>query len=147
MLKSGSSETYTIGISESAREDENAAADLLSQRRTETPSFEHQRWGLHVHSLPMKPDRLLLEFLIPQVTLVSAATDGKPRTDDIHDLVQIRIAQQMPGSGGKGISVVDSVVTLSVEVKTQGQKGQAEKLAKKVHGVKAVVNNLVVANP
>ena|SRR5882757_1322062 len=97
----------------------------------------------------MKPDRFLLLFLAPQMALVSTAIAGRtqPSDDAIIDQVRMNITVHVPDCGGLVVAVKDGVVTLTGRLQTKGQKAQAEKLAKKVHGVKAVVNNITVANP
>jgi osmotically-inducible protein OsmY len=96
----------------------------------------------------MKPDRLLLAFLIPPVALVSTAIAGpaQPTDDNISTDVQLKLAT-FPGGSGILVAVKDGMVTLPGSLPTKKQRTQAEKLAKQVHGVKAVVNNITVAKP
>ena len=72
----------------------------------------------------------------------------KPVTDDaIYDNVRIKLASDRDVKGGGGTMQVDvkqGVVTLSGSIETQRQKDKAARLAKKVKGVKQVVNNLEV---
>ena len=46
-----------------------------------------------------------------------------------------------------GVSVKDGVVTLSGHVPSYAEKYAAEKAAKRVHGVKAVANEIEVGRP
>jgi hyperosmotically inducible periplasmic protein len=72
----------------------------------------------------------------------------KPVTDDsIYDNVRIKLAGDADVKGGQGtlnVEVKQGVVTLSGSVETQRQKDKAAKIAKKVKGVKQVVNNLEI---
>jgi len=43
------------------------------------------------------------------------------------------------------VKVTEGVVELSGKVKTEAQKARAEKIAKKVKGVKSVVNKLAIS--
>ena len=97
----------------------------------------------------MKPDRLLLLLLIPPVALVSTATSQPAVTDPLlHDQVETKIAEAaLPGGGAIVVDVKDGVVTLTGNLPTQKEKTQAAKIAKKVHGVKSVVNNITVVKP
>jgi osmotically-inducible protein OsmY len=65
--------------------------------------------------------------------------------DQIHDNVLRKLAgDSVVKGGGLGVDVAGGVVTLSGKVKTEKQKNRAATLAKKVKGVKQVVNKLVV---
>ncbi len=72
--------------------------------------------------------------------------DGKPISDDvIVDQVRIRLAGDQEVKGGAiKVDCKQGVVTLAGPVDTEGARGKAAKLAKKVKGVKDVVNNLTV---
>jgi hyperosmotically inducible protein len=74
------------------------------------------------------------------------AADKKPLTDDmISDYVRLRLAGDADVKGGALDAVSkDGVVTLTGTVDTESQKNKATKLAKKVKGVKQVVNNLTI---
>jgi len=98
----------------------------------------------------MKTDRFLLLFLAPQMALVSTAiaSQTQPVTDDaIHDYVAAKLAAAFPGGAGIVVDVKDGVVTLIGSLPTKKETAQTEKLAKKVHGVKSVVNNITVVKP
>lgn len=75
------------------------------------------------------------------------AKDPPPVTDDtITDQVMIKLASDpiVKGGGGIKVEVKQGVVTLSGAVEQDRQKEKAEKIAKKVKGVKQVVNNLEI---
>ena len=90
--------------------------------------------------------RYFLSFFLV-FCLVSTIWADKPVSDDeIYNNVKIRLAGDRDVKGG-GIDVVvqHGVVTLKGKVDTDGAKSRAEKLTKKVKGVKQVVNQLQVA--
>jgi osmotically-inducible protein OsmY len=65
--------------------------------------------------------------------------------DQLYDLVRRKLADDVVVKGGAmEVEVKDGVVTLKGKVEYDQQKVKAEKLAKKVSGVKQVVNELVV---
>ena len=70
----------------------------------------------------------------------------KPVSDDaLFDQVRIKLAGDAEVKGGAlKVDVQQGVVTLGGTVETQRQKDKATKLAKKVNGVKQVVNNIVL---
>lgn len=70
----------------------------------------------------------------------------KPVSDDmIYDNVRIKLASDVDVKGGAlKVEVKAGVVTLSGLVETQSQKDKATRLAKKVKGVKQVVNNIEI---
>jgi osmotically-inducible protein OsmY len=86
---------------------------------------------------------LVLVLLLQNVCL---AKDPPPVTDDtITDQVRIKLASDPVVKGGAlTVNVKQGVVTLSGAVEQDKQKEKAEKLAKKVKGVKQVVNNLEI---
>jgi osmotically-inducible protein OsmY len=86
-----------------------------------------------------------LTALILLVGVCLAAS--KPASDDlISDQVRIKLTGDAIAKGGNmKVDVAQGVVTLSGPAETQQQKDRAGKLAKKVNGVKQVINNLVVA--
>jgi hyperosmotically inducible protein len=85
-------------------------------------------------------------MLVPQVAIVSAAAFEKPTTDDyITDSVRQKLAADTVVKGGDlEVVVKDGVVTLSGKVHEARQREKAASLAKKVHGVKSVVNNIKI---
>lgn len=78
--------------------------------------------------------------------MIFSADDKKPADDDrIYDQVRMRLANDPDvKGGGLDVQVKEGVVTLHGKVRTVKGKEKAEKLAKKVKGVKAVENNLVI---
>jgi len=74
------------------------------------------------------------------------AKDPPPVTDDtITDQVRIKLASDPIVKGGAlQVEVKQGVVTLSGAVEMDKQKDKAEKIARKVKGVKQVVNNLEI---
>lgn len=85
---------------------------------------------------------LLLGFLLAGVCLAKS----EPLNDNvITDRVAILLSSdQLVKGGGLKVDVKDGVVTLSGQVDEPKAKTRAEKLAKKVKGVKQVVNNLTI---
>ncbi len=77
---------------------------------------------------------------------ICLAADKAPVNDNmIVDQVRIKLSGDPEVKGGA--LVVDSkegVVTISGTVETNRQKDKATKLAKKVHGVKQVINNIEI---
>ena len=85
----------------------------------------------------------LMMFLIA-ATLFGAAKDLSD--DAIYDQVRLKLAGDRDvGGGAITVKVTQGTVELSGTVKTDSVRGKAEKLTKKVKGVKAVVNHLKVA--
>jgi osmotically-inducible protein OsmY len=76
--------------------------------------------------------------------LVQAAS--RPLSDDaIYDMVRRRLANDPVVKGGAlQIEVKDGTVTLRGDVELAKQKEKAEKVARKVSGVKQVINELRV---
>jgi osmotically-inducible protein OsmY len=71
----------------------------------------------------------------------------KPASDDvIYDQVRIKLSGDPIAKGGSfTVDVKQGVVTLTGTAEAQQQKDRAGKLAKKVNGVKQVINNITVA--
>jgi osmotically-inducible protein OsmY len=86
---------------------------------------------------------LLLLFLLASVCL---AKDTKPLTDDaIYDQVRLKLANDQVVKGGAlQVDVKQGVVTLSGNVDLADQRDRSAKLAKKVKGVKQVINNITL---
>jgi hyperosmotically inducible periplasmic protein len=81
------------------------------------------------------------------ILLVSACLAAdKPVSDDtIYDKVRISLASDIDVKGGNlKVEVKDGVVTLGGNLESQGQKDKATRIAKKVKGVKKVINNIDV---
>jgi osmotically-inducible protein OsmY len=67
----------------------------------------------------------------------------KPNDDLIRDRVMLKVGSDPDAKvGDLGVEMKDGVATLTGVVETQSQKERATKLAKKVKGVKQVVNDI-----
>jgi osmotically-inducible protein OsmY len=89
----------------------------------------------------------ILASLMALMLLVSACLAAdKPISDDtIYDKVRISLASDIDVKGGNlQVDVKDGVVTLAGAVESTGQRDKAARIAKKVKGVKKVVNNIEV---
>ncbi len=86
---------------------------------------------------------LLALFLVQAVAL---AKEPLPITDDsISDQVRVKLAgDQLVGVLNFQVTVKSGVVTLGGAVEQKSLKARAEKIAKKVKGVKSVVNNIEI---
>ncbi len=84
---------------------------------------------------------LILAGLVMATTIIAKQ---EPITDDtITDQVRIKLSEdQLVKGGALGVDVKDGVVTLTGMVDEPKAKERAEKLAKKVKGVKQVINKL-----
>jgi len=85
------------------------------------------------------------------LTILTAGllTAAKPPLNDgeISTKVQLKLAEDTSvKGGGLKVDVKDGVVTLTGKLETPKQKSKAESLARKVSGVKSVVNNIVVSH-
>lgn len=87
---------------------------------------------------------LLALFLFAAVCFAAS----KPITDDgIVDQVRIKLSgDAVAKGGGFTVDCKDGVVTLSGIAENNRQKDRAETVAKKVKGVKKVVNNLTLSD-
>jgi hyperosmotically inducible protein len=71
---------------------------------------------------------------------------GNPADDRLYDQVRLKLAGDRDiGSNAIEVEVHDGVVTLKGKVAKAKQKTKAEHVARKVKGVKNVVNQLVVS--
>jgi hyperosmotically inducible periplasmic protein len=94
----------------------------------------------------MKSRGLLFAVFLSFSAFGWAGSKGPVTDDIIHDRVQIKLAgDTIVKGGGLNIEVKDGVVTVSGKVESEKQKARAEKLAKKVDGVKSVNNQIQVA--
>ena len=86
---------------------------------------------------------ILLLFMLAGVAL---AADNKALSDDaIVDAVRIRLAADADVKGGAmNVECKSGVVTITGQADSNKSKDKATKLARKVKGVKQVVNELVV---
>lgn len=90
----------------------------------------------------------IIAFLFAGFLLATSilAKQQEPLTDDtITDQVRIKLSgDQVVKGAALGVDVKDGVVTLTGQVDEPKAKERAEKLTKKVKGVKQVVNKLTV---
>jgi hyperosmotically inducible protein len=83
----------------------------------------------------------MLMMLLMPVFAADAVSD-----DELFDKVRIQLANDREVGGGNiQVKVTNGAVELSGKVKTDKIKTKAEKLAKKVKGVKSVTNRIQVA--
>jgi osmotically-inducible protein OsmY len=86
---------------------------------------------------------VLVAFVL--VAGVCLAADKAVSDDGIRDYVRIRLASDQEVKGGDlGVEVKNGVVTLTGTVDNSHLKDKAGKLARKVKGVKQVVNNIEI---
>jgi hyperosmotically inducible protein len=85
-------------------------------------------------------------LVILALASVCLAKDKQPLTDgSLTDQVSIRLASdQIVKGGALKVDVKEGVVTLSGQVEDERQKDRATMLARKVKGVKQVINNLTL---
>jgi osmotically-inducible protein OsmY len=90
--------------------------------------------------------RQLFSILLAPVLFAATcvAFADKPQSDDvIHDVVMRKLASDADVKGGGiDVEVKDGVVTLRGKLETEKVIQKAEKLTKKVSGVKKVVNEI-----
>jgi hypothetical protein len=91
----------------------------------------------------------LLAPLVMMLALLAPAFSAPPATDDyISDSVRQKLAADQVVKGGAiDVEVKEGVVTLKGKVQEPKQKAKADKLAKKVRGVKSVVNDITIEKP
>lgn len=94
----------------------------------------------------MKIKRVVTALLLLLTLVISTLAADKPTDDNyIYDSVSEKLASDSVVKGGAiELDVKDGVVTLKGKVQEAKQKSKAESLAKKVKGVKSVVNQLQV---
>ena len=97
----------------------------------------------------MKLKRILLPLIVLLTLVTSALAATKPVTDDfLSDTIRQKLAADQVVKGGAiEVVVKDGAVTLKGTVEEDKQKNKAEKIAKKVSGVKSVANELKIAHP
>ena len=88
--------------------------------------------------------RIFSLVLALSLLAVACLAADKPVSDDvIVDQVMIKLSADQEVKGGAiKVDCKNGVVTLTGAVDTEAARGKATKLAKKVKGVKDVVNNL-----
>ena len=93
----------------------------------------------------MKLKTLLSLVVILALAAGVWAAEKHVSDDQLYDLVRRKLADDQVVKGGAlEVDVKEGVVTLRGKVETSQQKTKAEKLARKVSGVKQVNNELVV---
>jgi hyperosmotically inducible periplasmic protein len=97
----------------------------------------------------MKLKRILVPVILFFALLVTALAAGKPVSDDfLSDTIRQKLAADQVVKGGAiEVVVKDGAVTLKGTVEEDKQKNKAEKIAKKVSGVKSVANEIKIAHP
>ncbi len=93
-----------------------------------------------------KTRRVIAVFLLMFTMSLSALAADKPVDDNyLYDSVREKLASDPIVKGGViDVDVKAGVVTLTGHVQDSKQKEKAESLAKKVKGVKSVVNSLQI---
>ena len=97
----------------------------------------------------MKLKRILLPLVLFLTLITTAIAASKPVTDDfLVDTIRQKLAADQVVKGG-AIEVIckDGAVTLKGTVEEPVQKNKAEKIAKKVSGVKSVTNEIMIVHP
>ena len=90
----------------------------------------------------------ILYVLLLGATLAIGAFDQAKGDGQISDEVRRKLAGDPDVKcGACEVDVVDGMVTIKGTVEKEKFRGKAEKLAKKVKGVKGVDNKLTVKNP
>lgn len=97
----------------------------------------------------MKLKRIVLPFVLFLTLITMSVAANKPVTDDflVDTIRQKLAADQVVKGGAIEVIVKDGAVTLKGSVEEDKQKNKAEKIAKKVSGVKSVANQLTIAHP
>ncbi|MCW5981137.1 MAG: BON domain-containing protein [Bryobacteraceae bacterium] len=88
----------------------------------------------------------LSSILLLICSCLAAAPQGNASDDHIYDQVRLKLAGDRDVRGTHiEVTVSDGVVTLRGQVDKEKNRRKAEKLAKKVKGVRQVVNELTLA--
>jgi len=98
----------------------------------------------------MKFKRILLPFVLFLTLLTAGVAANKPPISDdflVDTIRQKLAADQVVKGGAIEVVVKDGAVTLKGTVDEPRQKTKAEKIAKKVNGVKSVDNEIQIAHP
>jgi hyperosmotically inducible protein len=93
--------------------------------------------------------RLLLPLVLFLTLTPTAFPAGKNVSDDfLTDTIRQKLAaDQIVKGGAIEVEVHDGAVVLKGKVEEEKQKVRAEKVTKKVHGVKTVRNDIQLARP
>jgi len=95
----------------------------------------------------MRCARAVAALLLALMSVVLCLAKDPPAINDDTITDQVRIAlvnDKVVGVQQFDVKVKDGVVTLSVQADHGNQRARAEKVAKKVKGVKQVVNNITM---
>lgn len=93
----------------------------------------------------MRALSILLALFLLTFTCTALWAD-QPSDDEIFDRVRIKLAGDPDVKGNQlTVAVKDGVVTLRGKVESERAKNKASKLARKVKGVKNVVNELTIS--
>jgi len=93
----------------------------------------------------MSPKKVLLSFAV--AASLWAANKGPVSDDTLNDKVKLKLAADTDVKGSAlGIDVKEGVVTLSGKGETEKQKAKAEKLTRRISGVKSVENRIWVVH-
>ncbi len=97
----------------------------------------------------MKLKRPVQSLVLSLLLLSSGFAAKPPITDDyLVDEIRSKLASDQVVKGGAiEVEVHDGAVVLKGRVEEEKQKDKAEKVAKKVNGVKSVKNEIVLAHP
>ncbi len=97
----------------------------------------------------MKLKRIFLPLALFFTFLAMAFAGSKPVSDDflVDTIRQKLAADQIVKGGAIEVVVKDGAVTLKGKVDEEKQKNKAEKIAKRVRGVKSVENDIQIAHP
>jgi hyperosmotically inducible protein len=96
----------------------------------------------------MKPGTFLSLLLVFALAVPVLAASKQVSDDVLTDSVRRKLANdQIVKGGGLEVIVKEGVVTMRGSVEYDKQKQRAAKVAKKVSGVKSVINELTVRRP
>jgi osmotically-inducible protein OsmY len=97
----------------------------------------------------MRLKRICLSLVVFFTLLSPGVAASKPVSDDfLVDTIRQKLAADDVVKGGAiDVEVKDGVVTLKGKVEEERQKSRAERIAKKVNGVKSVANQIQISRP
>ncbi len=97
----------------------------------------------------MKMKRPIRTLVLSLTLAVAGFAAAKPVTDDyLTDEIRSKLATDQVVKGGAiEVEVHEGAVVLRGKVEEMKQKDKAEKVARKVNGVKSVKNEIVLAHP
>ena len=91
--------------------------------------------------------RIFAAFFVCLLVTLAVGAAAQPSSDDmLYDKVRLRLTSDPDVKGGAlDVKVNQGVVELNGTVRTEKARVKAEKLTRKVKGVRSVVNNLKVS--